>query len=82
MPPFPKLSDEMDALRRRHFRRSEDSVHRLLNVRVEMNRVNDLNILIAQDDVSERAADSLESRSEILAAMPGHEDQALRRVEK
>ena len=55
---------------------TQNSVHRFLYGRIEMDRVDDLYIVTSADSF-ERKADAFKAFAKILAAMTGNADQAL-----
>ena len=55
---------------------TEDASHRLLNVRVEVYRIDDLYVRMDRGDLFEGGADPLEPASEALAPVAGDKNQA------
>src|SRR5437773_7801366 len=57
---------------------TKDRPYRCLDVRVQMDRVRDLDIRMALDESADRPADGLDRFAEILATMRGEQDQPSR----
>ncbi|WBI97869.1 hypothetical protein PALA52_01802 [Pseudomonas aeruginosa] len=60
----------------------EKPIHWFPHVRIQVNRVDDIDLGVISGDLGQSPADSLETSSEAFAAMAGNEDELARGIEK